>query len=113
MFQKIVFAIGLVLVGMCANAQTQPPQSQYQYQPYFVSGVLKANDSTMIKVVQGMVVSDSADNARIVFTGLASKQFPGYFMLDSIAGSFSQLYKTLPSAFTEPGTVKQAHSEGV
>lgn len=111
MFQKFVFAIGLVLVSMIANAQAQPPQSQYQ--PYFVSGVLKANDASTIKVVQGMVVSDSADNARIVFAGIASKQFPGYFMLDSIVGSFSQLYKTLPSAFNEPGTVKQAHSEGV
>lgn len=87
-FKSAVLAVFFV----CAQAFAQTA-----YQPYFVSGVLKQNGSdTTIKIVQGMVVSDSPANAQIVFTAMASKQFVGYTMVDVLASNFSQLYKTLP-----------------
>lgn len=89
-------------------------QTQSGYQPYFVSGVLKENNSAaVIKIVQGMVVSDSVGNAQVVFSAMAIKQFPGYTMVDVLASTFSQLYKTMPSAATEPLPVKPASGTGV
>lgn len=88
----IVLGLLALTFNLGAGAQGKP------YEPYFVSGVLKLNGSeATIKVVQGMVVSDSPENARVVFMGLALRQFPDYTIVDSIASNFAQLYKTLPS----------------
>lgn len=104
-FKAIMFAM---LFG-CAHAQAQTG-----YQPYFVSGVLQQKDSTtVIRIVQGMVVSDSAANAQVVFSGMAIKQFPGYTMVDVLASTFSQLYKSLPGSATAPVPAQSVLGTGV
>lgn len=94
--KALLFAVTL----LCTGAYAQTPSV---YQPYFVSGVLKENNSAaVIKIVQGMVVSDSVPNAQVVFSAMAIKQFPGYTMVDVLASTFSQLYKTLPTNGAAP-----------
>ena len=92
----ILFILILVASGVSFAEQAS------SYMPYFVSGVLRLNgtDAT-IKIVQGMVVSDSPTNAKIIFTELAAQQFPQYTLVDILASNFSQLYKTMPTS-SEP-----------
>jgi hypothetical protein len=84
----------LVLAFFACFSNAQQPE----YNPYFVSAILRLNgtDATL-KIVQGMVISDSPDNAKIVFTVLATKEFPQYTVIDVLPSSFAQLMKTLPT----------------
>jgi hypothetical protein len=89
-----VVVLGLLSLGL---AQAQEKE-QGAYGPFFVSGIIKQNDTTNVKLLQGIVVSDSPANARLVFTGMASKQNPGWSVVEVLASTFSQLYTTLPSS---------------
>lgn len=84
----------LLLAFFACFSQAQ----QAEYTPYFVSAILRLNGSdATLKIVQGMVISDTPDSAKIVFTVLATKEFPQYTVIDVLPSSFSQLMKTLPT----------------
>lgn len=89
-------SIAAVLIAciLCAGAQAADRE---EYTPYVVAGVLQKNGTTStIRVVQAMVVSNSAANAQSIFTLMALKQFPDHVPVQVLASTLSQLYKTLP-----------------
>lgn len=89
MIKHIIAFTVLCFVGF-ANAENQTL-------PYLISGVLKRNDSeSTVKVVQGMILSTSADKARSAFRIAAQVQFPDYTLIDVLANSVDELYKPQP-----------------
>jgi hypothetical protein len=85
--------IATVLLALsCCFAAAQEPE----YKPFFVSAILKLNGSeNTLRIVQGMVVASDSANAQIIFTVMATKQFPQYTVLDVLPSTFEQLFKTL------------------
>ncbi|MDT8992762.1 hypothetical protein RQP54_17955 [Curvibacter sp. APW13] len=82
----------LVLALSCCFAAAQEPE----YKPYFVSAILRLTGSeNTLRIVQGMVVASDTANAQIVFTVMATKQFPQYIVIDVLPSTFEQLFKTL------------------
>jgi hypothetical protein len=101
--KKITFILAIFLAHSFGYAQ-EPAK----YAPYFVSAILKQNNKdATIKIVQGMVLSDSPANAELVFTVIATRQFPSYTALSVLASSFEQLFKSLPRS----GEVQQVEPE--
>lgn len=96
---KLFIAVAFAMVSFMVAAE------QPEYKPYFVSGILRLNTADVtLKIVQGMVISDSAHNAQVVFTVMATKQFPNYTVVDVLANNFEQLYKSTPRTPTETRT---------
>lgn len=90
--KKLAIALGLVLIQSLAFAQDTA-----KVMPYFVSAILKqGGPEVTMQIVQGMIISDSASNAQLVFTILATKQFPNSTVVNVLASSFDQLYKAQP-----------------
>lgn len=88
--KKLIAMLALAL--SCSFAAAQEPE----YKPFFVSAILKLNGSeNTLRIVQGMVVASDSANAQIVFTVMATKQFPQYTVLDVLPSTFEQLFKSL------------------
>lgn len=90
----VAIVLGLFSLGLVHADEKE----QGAYGPYFVSGIIKQDNTTTVKLLQGIIVSDSPANAGVVFKAMATKQNPGWSVVDVLASTFSQLYKTLPSS---------------
>ena len=79
----ILFAQGTIaVVGMPANATAAPRTGAM----YAVSGLLRSNASgAVIKLVQGVHVASSADEAIGKFVRVTQEKYSGYALMDIVA----------------------------
>lgn len=101
--KKILMAIAILCLSFAVRAQAP------DYKPYVISGLLKANAPTgTMKLVQTMLISDSAQNAQLTFTILVTKQFADFTIVDVLSSPLEVLVKAIPtptqSKAVEPNT---------
>lgn len=80
----LLFAQGAIAVfGVPAQAMAAPRTTMAMYA---VSGILRSNgNGAVIKLVQGVHVANSTNEAIGTFTRVTQEKYPGYSLMDTVA----------------------------